>query len=518
MAFDISSIFDSKNSIDYLVSQYIQLESRPKNTIVQNKENLTKRRATLSTLDSKLSSLNSVSGRLTDDITDYFSLKKASTTDSNLLGASASYSASSGTHDITVDRLASSDTRVSKQFTDTDSSFTGITTDQTFTITVGNYYTDGNSSSSTYGDSIYQRVNIDVTIEASVFTQADKEVLTDIASAIKDAMGEALTTSVDYDNDGDDDEYKLNNLDIINTDVVEEENGVSRLIFRSASSGYSYRMDFTDSSDNLLTLLEINSGSQSSGTSGGYITTVGTGITNSELNSKFSLNGLTFYRDSNNVTDALTGVTLSLLDTFSDAETLTVSADVEGVKKEVQDFLDAFNEAINYLKENAEMDPISKNKGILSSDTLYRQLSSDLRFKLATVVSNASSATYDRLYDLGIEPNSSGNYSIVDTSKFTVALEANSKNVADIFNADTNGIATLINDYVDNYVKVGGTIDASKEAVDDSIIQLNERISYWDEILLKRETQLRDDFSRIQTMMSQLSRQQAFLSNFGSRF
>ena len=37
MAIDISSIFDSKNAIDYLVSQYIQLESRPRDNIIDNK-------------------------------------------------------------------------------------------------------------------------------------------------------------------------------------------------------------------------------------------------------------------------------------------------------------------------------------------------------------------------------------------------------------------------------------------------------------------------------------------------
>ena len=518
MAFDISSIFDSRNSIDYLVSQYIKLESRPRDNIVERRDRLTERRQSLSTLDSKLSALNSQADRMTDEITDYFAMKKATSSDEELVLGSSSFSSTAGTHSLTVERLASADTRVSQQFTDTDSSFSGITTDQTFTLTVGSYYTDGNSSSSTYGDSIYQRVDIDVTVEASVFTQTDDDVLADIADAINDAMGVALTTAVDYDGEGDDDEYILNNIDIVNADVVEEEDGVSRLILRSASSGYSYRMDFTDSDDNLLTMLDVNSSSESSGTAGGYITSVGSSITDSELNAKFELNGLTFYRDSNNVTDALTGVTLNLLNTFSDIETITIAPDVEGVKLEVQNFLDAFNDSINYLKENAEMDPISQSKGILADDILYRQLSNELRFKLATIVTDVSSATYDRLFDLGIEPNTSGNYSIVDSSKFTLALEANSENVAEIFNAETDGIATLVNELVETFVDVGGTIDSSKDTIDTSVFQLNERISYWDEILENRGNQLRDEFSRIQTMMSQLSRQQSFLSNVRSNF
>ena len=230
-------------------------------------------------------------------------------------------------------------------------------------------------------------------------------------------------------------------------------------------------------------------------------------------NSKFEVNGLTFYRDSNNVMDALTGVTLDLLNTFTIPQSVTVSADVDGVKKEVQDFLDAFNGSIDYLRENAEMNPETKERGVLADDGLYRQMTSTLRSKLNTIVSNTSSSTYDRLFDLGIESDTTGHYSIVDSSKFEMALNSSTKNVSDLFNA-TDGIGTLVKTYVNAFVKVGGSIDSSKSSLQDSILQLNTRITYWDEVLAKREIQLRDEFTRIQTMMSQLSQQQSFINNF----
>ena len=294
---------------------------------------------------------------------------------------------------------------------------------------------------------------------------------------------------------------------------VSEDGENSRLVLKSASSGYSYRIDFTDSADSFLSGLEVSNNSQMSGSSGGFITNVGTGVTDSLLNSNFEVNGLTFYRDSNNVTDALTGVTLDLLNTFTTPQTVTVSADVDGVQKEVQDFLDAFNDSVNYLRSNAGMNPSTKERGILADDGLYRNMTGDLRSKLQTIVSDVASATYDRLYDLGIESDTTGHYSIVDSSKFEMALDSNTKNVSDIFNA-TDGIATVVKTYVNAFVKVGGSIDSSKNTLQDSIFQLDTRITYWDEVLAKREIQLRDEFTRIQTMMSQLSQQQSFLNNF----
>ena len=512
MAFDISSIFDSRNSIDYLVSQYIQLESRPRDRIIENREKLTAKQQTLTSLDSKLSALHSSAERMTDQITDYFALTKAISSKKEDLLATAGSNAALGTHAITVERLATSDTRVSKQYASDSTDLSSFGSDQTFTIQVGHYYLDSLTGSPTQGQKIYQRVDISVTVAAASFAKKNSEALADIASAINNAMSTALITDHDYDGN-DTNEKILDSIDIVRADVVSEDGGNSRLVLKSASSGYSYRMGFTDSADSFLSGLEVGNNSQMSGSSGGFITNVGTGVTDSLLNSKFIVSGLTFYRDSNNITDALTGVTLNLLNTFTTPQTVTVSADVDGVKKEVQDFLDAFNGSIDYLRTNAEMNPQTKERGVLADNGLYRQMTSNLRSKLSTVVSNTSSSTYDRLFDLGIEPDSTGHYSIVDSSKFEMALESSTKNVSDLFNA-TDGIASLVKTYVNSFVKVGGSIDSSKNTLQDSIFQLDTRITYWDEVLAKREIQLRDEFTRVQTMMSQITQQQSFINNF----
>ena len=112
MAFDIGSIFDSRDSINYLVSQYIQLESRPRDKIIENREKLTAKQKILTSLDSKLSALNSSAERMTDEITDYFSIKKATSSKEEDLLATAGSNGALGTHSITVERLATSDTKI----------------------------------------------------------------------------------------------------------------------------------------------------------------------------------------------------------------------------------------------------------------------------------------------------------------------------------------------------------------------------------------------------------------------
>jgi len=350
----------------------------------------------------------------------------------------------------------------------------------------------------------FNRIGIDVTISSVKLDQTDDNVLTDIADEINTAMANAVSSET------------IESDEVLHASVVTEETGKSRLIFTSNKSGYANRMEFTDSADSLLNSLEINSGAASSGLSGGFMVDVGTSANDSDLNSKFTMDGLTFYRDSNQVSDALSGVTLSFLNTFSTAETLTISTDTEKVKEEITGFMDAYNETITFLKEKTQINPDTKIRGELADDTIYRQLSGEIRSRSNSIVTTSSS-NYSSLFSIGIEADRNGNLSIEDMDKFTTALETNTKNVSEVFNA-SDGIATRLNEYIENYVKTGGTIDSSKENIDNTVIRMNDRIDRMDEMLLRREAQLKDQFAKMQDAMNQLANQQSFLASMGGLY
>jgi len=470
------------------------LEARPRDTLVQRKKTLEQRKSVLTDLDSKLSALKSQVERLTDTLTNYFAAKTASSSNDDYFTVSADYTAQLGNHSLQVDRTATSDTRVSQQYSDSASDFTSFTADQTFSIEVA-HPTDSDSSN---------RVSISVTISASTFSQTNDDVLQDIANAINSAMSDAVAADTIADDE------------VVRATVVNEESGVSRLVLRSNNSGYTYRMDFTDSADGLLSALQLSASTAASGTSGGYITYVGTGPTDSNLNAKFTLDGLTFYRDSNQVTDALDGVTISLLDTFTTTETLTISADTDQVRQEVNNFINAYNDVLKFLKENAQINPDTNEPGLLSDDIVYKDLYTNLRSIASSIVSGVTNSDYDRLYDIGIEADDEGYLSITDTDKFDSALKANSVYVSDIFRA-SDGIATRIEDYIDDFVAVGGTIDSSKNNIDTTLIDLEDRIALWDETLAKREAQLRQEFAKIQQSLAMLNQQQSFWNYFMGR-
>jgi len=485
---DLSSV-GSQSSIYQLIDQYMALEQIPRNRLITQKTALNDKKTVFSELDSVLSTLKTKLSYLTDPIVNPFFAKTSSSSDSEKVGITAQGSAVSGNHSISIERLAKADTRVSNQFNDSNTSFNGFTTDQTFSITVG-HPTDEDPDN---------RVQIDVTVAASVFSGTDEQALDGISNAIEAAMGQAVSDELI---DGD---------EVVHASVVNEEIGTSRLVLRSEQTGYTNRIEFGAST--LLDTLNINAATQSSGTTGGYIIPVGTSRTDSELNAKFTIDGLTFYRDTNVIDDALDGITIKLLDTFAEDETITVQTDVEVVRKDVDDFIEKYNEAIKFLRDNTKTNATTHERGALANDTVYGAIVGDFRGITGASISGTTSSDYALLYNIGIEAGEDGTLSIKDSDKFTSALEINALYVSDLFNSD-NGIASQLVDYIDKFVSAGGTINSSKKQIDSHLSSLNDRIGYMDEVLEKKEKQYFDEFTSLQQTMYELQAQQQFFNSF----
>ncbi|MHB2155600.1 flagellar filament capping protein FliD [Calditrichota bacterium GD2] len=487
---DMYSIGNSTNSIQYLVDQYMIFESRPRDELLQRKEELNSKKSVFSELDSKLSALKTKLEFLNDLVSLPFQAKTAASSDEEKIGVRVDNSASKGNHTLTVQQLAKSDTRVSNQFSDGGSDFNSFTTDQTFTIEVA-HPTDTDPAN---------RVQISITVTADQLAGTNGEAIANIAQAINDAMAEAVANET------------ITSEEVVHADVISEQSGFSRLVLKSEQTGYTYRMEFGTSA--LLDTLGVNTNALSSGTTGGYIYNVGTSITDSELSSVFQLDGLTMYRDSNNVDDAYSGITFKLLDVFSQPVTVSVDTDLESVQKDVEEFIDKYNEVIDFLKKNARMNPDTYEKGALSQDSVYSGMIAELRTMVSEPVDSAANSNYRLLYSIGIEADRDGKLSIKDTGKFTSALEANPSFVSDLFTT-SDGVATRLIDYIDRFVKTGGTIDSSKKQLDSRIRSLEDRIDYMNEILDKKEKQYFEEFTKMQETIYMLQNQQMFFSSFG---
>ncbi|ARA94795.1 flagellar hook protein FliD [Rhodothermaceae bacterium RA] len=476
---------------EQLISAIINIERQPQAELKLRRAEAERLKGVLNDFDSSLSSLHAVLESLTDVVSNPFEARTASVSEGASFRVTASEAAGLGTHTVQVERLARTDTRISDQLTAGGTSlrsFFDTNGAQTFSIEVA---TPSGATS---------RTAIDVTVDPTGTT--DAEILAEIATAIDEAMSTAVTDGT------------LRSTERAYASVVNETSDTARLSLRSGQTGFTHRLSFVDSGAGLLAQIGLSNNALAAGTTGGQVTLVGTSETDSELNSKFTLDGLTLYRDTNQVSDALPGITLTLEGTDTRPYDFSVSPDATSITSEIQNFIERYNEVLGFIEGKARVDGENDVRGDFAGETAFTALRFNMRTDLANAVPSASGDGPAYLSDIGITINNDGTLELTDEDALLAAVEQDAGAVQRLF-AGPDGFATRLLTRIDGYVSSNGVLDNRLEVMDNRIQRLNDRIAEWDDRLAQREAQLRQEYARIQEIIGSLqSQQQSFLSFF----
>ena len=486
------SLFRPNDPYENLISQMIAIERQPQYYIMDERDNQERLKSVMSDVDSMISALHTLTESFTDQFNSPFAGRAATVADNTAFDVTAGDDAALGSHTLEVLRLAKADNRVSEKYTNTGTTlrnFFDSNGSQTFSITIAKPTEADPDNTET----------VDVTIDPTGDT--DDEILAEISAAINTAMDDAI------------DAETLDNEDIAHASVVNETSSTARLSLRAGKTGFSNKLAFTDSDDNLLDLLEVTRTNNASDTRGGYVTDIGTDETDSLLNSQFILNGLTIYRDGNSITDALTDATITLKKTGEDPGDFTVSADTEGIKSQVNDFISKYNELLLYFQNKSNVDADTGVRGDFAGDATFSSLRYGLRDDISLAVSGQPSAGPTYLTDIGITIDTDGSIELTDDEALIAAVENDAAAVEDLF-ASAGGIATRIQTRLEAFVGIDGIIDNRTESIETRLKRLNDRIDDWDERMIQKEDQLRQQFAKMQEAIAVMQGQQQYLSNF----
>ncbi|EAR20644.1 flagellar filament capping protein FliD [Nitrococcus mobilis] len=144
------------------------------------------------------------------------------------------------------------------------------------------------------------------------------------------------------------------------------------------------------------------------------------------------VNGLAVSRASNQITDLIEGLTLSVQATTTSAARIDVTQDTDTVKEKIQGFVDAFNQLRQQISQLTSFDAEKKQGGVLQGDATVRGIDSRL-FRLTTSeIPGLSGRAIRSLADLGITTASDGTLAI-DDAKLSGALEAHFDEVGALF-------------------------------------------------------------------------------------
>jgi len=149
---------------------------------------------------------------------------------------------------------------------------------------------------------------------------------------------------------------------------------------------------------------------------------------------EITLDGITFTRSTNQISDVIAGITLDLIGADENATiTLNVVRDYEGVKGKIKELVDSYNKVMSYIAAQNEAPGEGNATKPLYADTSLYTVKSTLRSIILSGVTGLDSGL-DHLSLIGINIDKTGQLSI-NNAKLDGYLQSNFEDVVNLFSA-----------------------------------------------------------------------------------
>lgn len=219
------------------------------------------------------------------------------------------------------------------------------------------------------------------------------------------------------------------------------------------------------------------------------------------------IDGITIVSDNNTLTEAIPGVTLSLLKENAAGETthLGVEVDTESIKSKIDTFVSAYNGIISFISEQSDSS--------WSNDSGLQGTKRRLQSLLTTAI--GGTGTYQHLVDIGIATNKDDGTISLDASTFNEALTGDLEEVEKLFIGETGveGIAAKFTSYLEGMTdSVDGLYASRKTSTDSSINKIDSNIEMIERRLEMRERTMRAQFEAMELLMSSMNSTSSYLS------
>lgn len=190
----------------------------------------------------------------------------------------------------------------------------------------------------------------------------------------------------------------------------------------------------------------------------------------------FTLDGVSLTSASNNVTDVIPGISFTLLKadlTTPPTTTFTLTRDNEQVKKSMQNFVDAFNSMVDFIKSASQFDKESFESGPLFGDPVAEQVENTVGNLLFNNVPGLTGA-YKNLTQLGMSFDDKGKLTL-DAAVLETAINTDADAVGKVLRTAGSSTSAELN-YVSSTAKTlsapsaGYTVHITQPATKASLL------------------------------------------------
>ncbi|GAB0055969.1 B-type flagellar hook-associated protein 2 [Candidatus Magnetaquicoccaceae bacterium FCR-1] len=462
-----------------IVDQLVNAQKTRLKAMEKDKSFFSSQQTAIGELETKMLALETKSKEL--QATSAWAPHTVSSSDSDRVAATADSTAQAANHSVVVGQLATYDTKAM----DAASGFAASTT----TLGVGATFSF-EYNGVTYGTS-EGTTNFDT-------STLENMTLEDLASAIN---------GIDY---GDDD-------------------GVSASVLYDGSK---YRLILTAKDSGTYTDSFGNRGDRIDNIASGY----GFTQTVTPQDAILKIDGIDVVSSTNQVTTALTGVTLNLQDvttgttvadsdgdgwpdsigTSGTAVNISIQNDTTALKTVLTGFLDSYNAVVDYVNAH--------KTDTLSGDTLSRSVLSQMRTALNTQTQNSlgTLSPYSTLAEMGLRTDQKTGRISFDSSSLDKALATDFNSVTRLFTSKhtstadgfNEGLAHRMADLIDSLTSsTGGSVTGRKDGLKARVDRLEKSIEQETSRLEKVRETLTKKFSNLEQMISKMNSQSSSLTS-----
>lgn len=211
----------------------------------------------------------------------------------------------------------------------------------------------------------------------------------------------------------------------------------------------------------------------------------------------------------NQLSNVIPGVTVSLLSASSQPTTLSITRDGTGVAKQLQTFTDTFNGLVDAINTYTQFDTTTNKAGLLLGDPTTQMIQQKMYEVFSAVVSSAGQ--FRTLGDVGLTLGDGAKITF-NSDTFNSAFAQNPDAVKTLFSQSADGLGKVIDQSMTSLVDpTDGAITFENNTLTSQTTDFQQQITQLDSILSDKRAVLEQQFANMETTLATLQSQQAAL-------
>ena len=278
--------------------------------------------------------------------------------------------------------------------------------------------------------------------------------------------------------------------------VITDDDG-ARLVYFADKTGTDNQISVTASSNN-------------DGEDGNSLAALGiTKEIQAAQNAQITIDGAVVTSQSNEIKDAIAGVTLDVKkvnDAAGDKPNtkLTVGYDKSAVESNLRGFVESFNKVVKTINQLSRYNPETETAGPLNGDSTARSLNSKIRQLLSEPVAGASSSM-NSLTALGITTKQDGTIEL-DEDLLKEQITDNFEKVGLLFSSE-NGVSNKLDTLIESFVGKEGILTSKNESLNEQMTKLEKDADNFADYMTNFETRVYKQFSAMDIAVAQMNQQ-----------